>query len=268
MPKLSEIIAKQRAERLGNVEKQKPIQSQSAELQKTTSEVISSDTAVERKASLRGSETGQIIGGNGSNRGQEKPAVLPKRLGVLDRLKADTTKIPAVGAPYTPGPRQAIAEIPNEPKIEKIESAAQTISKTENVVVQTMEIGTATETEKSEGNRSNGDTAVDRHDAKTNDGTVDVESLRKNLEYLALNIEQKELVGNVVRTIAMQLRSQPELIPYMKEADVDLVVRGLRRSYNVAVRVKTEKAEKKGKSTALDVELAGVMKDIGFKLGS
>lgn len=256
MPKLSEILAKQRAERLGNVQQQKPAQSSSGAIQETTSEKVSPSAELAPKPG--GSEISANLSGNGSVSGQEKPVVLLKRLGVLDRLKADTTKIPAVGAPYTPGPRQAIAEIPNEIQRPNIIQEQPT-----QVLVSAIPEETAFPAIS-----QNTTTPTDRHDAKINDGTVDVESLRKNLEYLALNIEQKELVGNVVRTIAMQLRSQPELIPYMKEADVDLVVRGLRRSYNVAVRAKTEKAEKKGKSTALDAELAGVMRDIGFKLGS
>lgn len=259
MPKLSEIIAKQRAERLGNVQQQKPTQSSSGAIQETTGEKISPSAELAPKP--RGSEVSANLGGNGSISRQEKPAVAPKRLGILDRLKADTVKVSAVGTSYTPGPRQAIAEIKNE--IQRPTEITVQSKETESIrASETRNTGTPSQ------NNNGNETALDRHDAKTNDGTVDVESLRRNLEYLALNIEQKELVGNVVRTIAMQLRSQPELIPYMKEADVDLVVRGLRRSYNVAVRAKTEKAEKKGKSTALDVELAGVMKDIGFKLGS
>lgn len=107
--------------------------------------------------------------------------------------------------------------------------------------------------------------AIGHRDAeKKNDGTADVESLRRNLDYLANNIEQKELVGQVVRTIATQLKNAPELVPFMRDQDVDLVVKGLRRAFNVAARKKTETKEKKTKATGMEVDLMQSFKDAGF----
>jgi len=46
---------------------------------------------------------------------------------------------------------------------------------------------------------------------KTNDGLANISELKHNLAYLANNIDSKELVGQVVRTIATQLQKTPEL---------------------------------------------------------
>lgn len=103
----------------------------------------------------------------------------------------------------------------------------------------------------------------DKH-ISTSDGITDVDTLRRNLEYLANNIEQVELVGQIVRTIAVQLRQNPALSSYMKDEDVNLVVRGLRRSYNIAMRRRVEKVEKKSNKSALDNELADAFKNLGI----
>lgn len=87
---------------------------------------------------------------------------------------------------------------------------------------------------------------------KTNDGSIDTTALRTNLDYLANNIENKELVGQVVRTIAVQLKNSPELGPYMSHADMNLIVRGARAAFATQARKKSaakdEKEKKKGQS--------------------
>jgi len=85
-----------------------------------------------------------------------------------------------------------------------------------------------------------------------------VDDLRTALTYLAEHIEHKELVGQVVRRIAQMLIVNPQFSTQMpmERKDFNLLVRGLRRSYNVAARKKTEKGEekaKKGLEKALDI---------------
>jgi hypothetical protein len=104
----------------------------------------------------------------------------------------------------------------------------------------------------------------DRHEEKKNDGVVDTIELKRNLEYLANNIEQKELVGQIVRTIALQLKQSPELTPYMTDANVDLVVRGLRRSYSIVARKKSEAAEKRKSGSKNNDELTAMFRDAGL----
>jgi hypothetical protein len=106
---------------------------------------------------------------------------------------------------------------------------------------------------------------AERH-TNTSGGTADIETLRRNLAYLANNIDQVELVGQVVRTIAVQLKNSPELTPYMKNEDVDLVVRGLRRAYNIAARKRVENKEKKSKKDELTDELSQAFAAAGLKL--
>jgi hypothetical protein len=99
---------------------------------------------------------------------------------------------------------------------------------------------------------------------KINDGIIGLEELRHNLTYLANNIEQKELVGQIVRTIAQQLANSPELTPYMTNADVNLMVRGLRRGYQIAARKKAEQKEARASKTKDTSELAQAFKDAGL----
>ena len=101
---------------------------------------------------------------------------------------------------------------------------------------------------------------------KTNDGAINVEEIRRNLDYLANNIEQKELVGQVVRTIATQLHKDTSLQKFMRDSDVDLVVRAVRSSYQIAARKKTEKTESKKTNTAQMTQLQDAMKELGLDL--
>lgn len=103
---------------------------------------------------------------------------------------------------------------------------------------------------------------------KTNDGQVNVVELKSNLKYLADNIENPELVKDVVRTIAMQIAQRPELAKHMLRGEVNLMVRGLRQSYNQAAMKKQEKSVGKKKVDKDVSELEDMMKGMGvsFKL--
>lgn len=101
---------------------------------------------------------------------------------------------------------------------------------------------------------------------KTNAGVADLGSLKQNLIYLANNIEQKELVGQVVRTIAVQLVNSPELTPHMTNADVNLVVRGLRSAYSIAARKKQDTKDARVKKSADTSELSAMFKEAGLSL--
>lgn len=94
-----------------------------------------------------------------------------------------------------------------------------------------------------------------------------IEELRKNLDFLAENIDQKSgLVGQVVRTIGQQLYENPQFSSCMKDPDFDLLVRGLRRSFNIAARRRVEAGEKKEERREEVLELENMMKDLGVSL--
>lgn len=93
-----------------------------------------------------------------------------------------------------------------------------------------------------------------------------VAELRRNLEYLAQNIDQREIVGQVVRTIAVQLAENPQFSTSMVNADFDLLVRGLRASHKVAAYKKTEKTTTRAKAKVDVDEFSNFMKDSGFSL--
>lgn len=99
---------------------------------------------------------------------------------------------------------------------------------------------------------------------KTNDGTANIEELKRNLAYLANNIENKDLVADVIRTIAVQIKNYPELFPHMTRGDVNLMVRGLRMAYQTAAMKKQEKKSSVKKNDAAVMEISQMMKDAGI----
>lgn len=105
-----------------------------------------------------------------------------------------------------------------------------------------------------------------REAEKTNDGNIDVDKLKDSLVYLANNIEQKEIVAQVVRSICVQIKNNPSITPFMKKSDVDLIVRGVRMAYQVAARKKSEKSEGKTVKDKVTSELADAFKAAGLNL--
>jgi len=99
--------------------------------------------------------------------------------------------------------------------------------------------------------------------SKQNDGTVNVEELKNNLKYLSDNIENRDLVKNIVQTIALQIAQRPELRKHMLRGDVNLMVRGLRQAYQVAAMNKQQKAETKKKGDKDVDALAAAFKEMG-----
>lgn len=88
--------------------------------------------------------------------------------------------------------------------------------------------------------------------------------LRKNLDFLSANMEQKDLVGQVVRTIMIQLTKNPTFSSKMSDTDYDTLTRGFRRAHNVAKRKAEEKKTvKAGKKREVN-EFADFMKDSGM----
>lgn len=102
--------------------------------------------------------------------------------------------------------------------------------------------------------------------AKTNDGVANIEELKRNLAYLANHIENKDLVGGVIRTIGQQLKNSPELTPMMTNADVNLVVRGFRMAYQIAAMKKQEKVDNRKAKSKDDDALGAFLRDAGLDL--
>lgn len=120
------------------------------------------------------------------------------------------------------------------------------VAKTEPTMPRTQDNGTSNSRNETPSEQINSNSASQTADAqKTNAGVADLEELRKHLAYLANSIDQKELVAQIVRTIGAQLLASPELTPQMTHAEVDLIVRGLRRGYSIAARKKSEAKEAK-----------------------
>lgn len=91
-----------------------------------------------------------------------------------------------------------------------------------------------------------------------------IAELRRNLDFLANNIEQPALVGQVVRNIAQQLQDNPQFSSSMVNADFDLIVRGLRKAFNTAARKKSEGQAKRKASDEETSEFLSMLKDVGI----
>lgn len=96
---------------------------------------------------------------------------------------------------------------------------------------------------------------------------AELDHFKKQLKYLEENIEQKELIGQVVRSIMMMWRKNPQFSSSMTNAEEDIVCRGFMRAFNVAARRKTEEQGKKTAKKATVSELDELMKDAGFNVG-
>ena len=94
----------------------------------------------------------------------------------------------------------------------------------------------------------------------------ETENLRKNLAFLAANLDEKEVIGQVLRTTVRQIQQHPELNAIMIDSDFDLIVAAARRSMKYTARRKEEKSDAKAKKAGQKAELDQWLKDQGIDL--
>jgi hypothetical protein len=94
----------------------------------------------------------------------------------------------------------------------------------------------------------------------------ETETLKKNLAFLAANLDEKEIIGQVLRTTVKQIQEHPELNAVLIDSDFDLIVAAARRSMKFAVRKKEEKSDKRTAKKQGADELAAFLKDNGIEL--
>lgn len=99
--------------------------------------------------------------------------------------------------------------------------------------------------------------------ALTDDET---ENLRRNLAFLAANLDEKEVIGQVLRTTVRQIQQHPELNAIMIDSDFDLIVQAARRSMKFTARKKEDKANVKATKASKKQELDDWLKDQGISL--
>lgn len=99
--------------------------------------------------------------------------------------------------------------------------------------------------------------------ALTDDET---ENLRRNLAFLAANLDEKEVIGQVLRTTVRQIQQHPELNAIMIDSDFDLIVQAARRSMKFTARKKEDKANVKATKASKKQELDDWLKDQGIEL--
>jgi hypothetical protein len=94
----------------------------------------------------------------------------------------------------------------------------------------------------------------------------ETENLRRNLAFLAANLDEEKVIGQVLRSTVKQIQEHPELNAVMVDSDFDLIVAAARRSMKFAVRKKEDRADGRGKKKAQADELAAFLKDQGIEL--
>lgn len=99
--------------------------------------------------------------------------------------------------------------------------------------------------------------------ALTDDET---ENLRRNLAFLAANLDEKEVIGQVLRTTVRQIQQHPELNAIMIDSDFDLIVQAARRSMKFTARKKEDKANVKASKADKKAELDKWLKDSGIDI--
>lgn len=91
-------------------------------------------------------------------------------------------------------------------------------------------------------------------------------TLRQNLAFLAANLDEAPILGQVLRTTVKQIQDHPELNAVLVDADFDLIVAAARRSMKYAVRKKEDKSDAKTKKQSQKAELEAWLKDSGIDL--
>ena len=94
----------------------------------------------------------------------------------------------------------------------------------------------------------------------------ETENLRRNLAFLAANLDEKEIIGQVLRTTVRQIQQHPELNAIMIDSDFDLIVQAARRSMKFTARKKEDKADVKATKKSKKDELDSWLKDQGIEL--
>lgn len=84
-------------------------------------------------------------------------------------------------------------------------------------------------------------------------------------------IGDSELLGNVIRSIMIELKSNPQYMKQVSKEDIRQWVRAMRDSMGLARIKKQEKAKPrsgaaKGKSKVTDSDMADAMKDLGIDM--
>jgi hypothetical protein len=262
---LRDLLDKQKAK--GNTNGQNIPSAQPISIASAPSPQVKSENNVGENGS---GKTAEVVIADGRNGGQEKPPVLPAGLTGLALLKwkrenpsyaqvsntsGQTKQTPAatqggVGSNSTEVDSKSAATSSSK---EPISPQNSSIDQTANVVGERKEAPEASASQKSDV-------------TKTNDGVIDTEKLKANLAYLANNIDQKELVKDIVRTIAIQVRQNPALMAHFNanHGDMDLLVRGMRRSYALVARKKVEKKEETTGKKKVENELMESFKAAGF----
>ncbi len=114
-----------------------------------------------------------------------------------------------------------------------------------------------------------GDTKASVSDIKIPAGASDeqrlaIEELRGQVKFLIANIDSKDQVSGVVRSIMTKLQANPDLCVFFPDVDMNAVVRGARGSYKFQARAKEEKATKKTKKASAVSELSAEMAAMGL----
>jgi len=215
-----------------------------------------------------------------AQRAKEAQAKQPMKGGDVDTSRGNTqagihtttrqdNPVPQVASP-TPAPAAGAFKIGIRKSMEKKDEKVATAPQAPPTPAQTPSVGPIKSVVLPNISGGNGASDGLRKDAHTNGPSAVISipetpgelpegviELKKNIAFLSANIEQKELVGQVVRTILVQLRRNPQFSTHMVDTDFDVITRGFRRSAVIAARKKTEKreataAKKKDKSEFSD----------------
>lgn len=99
------------------------------------------------------------------------------------------------------------------------------------------------------------------------DQKIAVEELTNQLNYLIENIDDKDLIGPVIRNILAKLQASPELCVFVPYQGMNQIVRGIRASFKFEALKSDEKRDKKAKTSEKVSKIAAAFADAGFNIG-
>lgn len=91
-----------------------------------------------------------------------------------------------------------------------------------------------------------------------------VETLRASLEVLQNNINDKEIVGDAVYNLMINLQKDEKFRDQLSDADLGLMVAGMRAAYGVTVQRKQNNKKKRTSASTQAAEVASMLDGLTF----
>lgn len=107
------------------------------------------------------------------------------------------------------------------------------------------------------------ETTTEKHKSQPDEyADEDVQLFKKQIETLTENLDNKDMVGTVLKSLMLHMKQKPHIGQYVLPEDIGIMVKALRNSYGSVIMKKDARSEKKKKADMEVQEVADLMGDI------